>query len=189
MRVIAGTARRTTLVTPAGDGTRPTTDRIKETLFNILAPDLPQTSFLDLFAGSGGIGIEALSRGAAEAVFADHSAEAIRCVNENLRRCHLEERAKVYRGSAMSVLRRLEGAHGPFDIIFLDPPYGRGLEREVLAYLAHSGLADGRTLTIVEARAEEDVSWVSEYGYSVRRVKEYGSNKHLFLAADRTAEV
>ena len=95
MRVIAGTARRLPLVTPKGMETRPTTDRIKETLFNILQNDLPGCHFLDLFAGSGAIGIEALSRGAAKAVFVDNSKEALSCIRQNLEKTHLADRAIV----------------------------------------------------------------------------------------------
>ena len=181
MRVIAGTARRTVLVTPEGAGTRPTTDRIKETLFNILAPTLADASFLDLFAGSGGIGIEALSRGAREAVFADRDSEAIRCIRENLERTKLSDRAQVYPQDALSVLRRLESRHAAFDFIFLDPPYGKELEREVLACLSQSCLADSQTWIIIEARTEEDFSWISDYGFVIDRVKVYGSNKHVFI--------
>ena len=82
MRVIAGSARRINLVTPSGPHTRPTTDRIKETLFNIIQGDIPDSRFLDLFAGSGGVGIEAVSRGAKEAVFVDTDAQALRCIRE-----------------------------------------------------------------------------------------------------------
>ena len=86
MRVIAGIARRRNLVCPSGDGTRPTTDRIKETLFNILQSDLYDIRFLDLFSGSGGIGIEALSRGAKEAVFVENGKEAVSCIKQNLKK-------------------------------------------------------------------------------------------------------
>ena len=93
MRVIAGSAKRTQLKTIEGLGTRPTTDRIKETLFNMIAPYLYDCMFLDLFAGSGAIGIEALSRGAMEAVFVENNPKAMACVKENLKKTHLESRA------------------------------------------------------------------------------------------------
>ena len=94
MRVIAGKARRMTLRTCEGRDIRPTTDRIKETLFNILQSDIYDSSFLDLFAGSGGIGIEALSRGAKEAVFVDNSKDALKCIEDNLKHTRLEERCR-----------------------------------------------------------------------------------------------
>ena len=95
MRVIAGSARRLNLKTIEGLDTRPTTDRIKETLFNMINPRLPGSSFLDLFSGSGGIGIEALSRGAAQAVFVEQNPKAVECIRENLSTTRLEERAVV----------------------------------------------------------------------------------------------
>ena len=185
MRVIAGSARRIGLVTPQGDGTRPTTDRIKETLFNILSPSLADASFLDLFAGSGCIGIEALSRGAASAVFVDRDGDAIACIEENLRRTHLAERATVRREPALGALSRLEGRGEAFDFIFLDPPYGKGLEREVITYLADSCLVNDQTWIIVEAKTEEDFSWVDALGFEIDREKVYGTNKHLFLGRKR----
>ena len=95
MRVIAGSARRLQLKTVEGMETRPTTDRIKETLFNMIGADLIQTQFLDCFAGSGGIGIEALSRGASKAVFIEKNPKAVECIRQNLKTTHLEEKALV----------------------------------------------------------------------------------------------
>ena len=96
MRVIAGKARRLPLVSPEGRGTRPTTDRIKETLFNILQDDIPGCRFLDLFSGSGAIGIEAISRGAKEAVFGEFGKEALSCIRANLKKTKLESQAVVF---------------------------------------------------------------------------------------------
>ena len=109
MRVIAGKARRLLLKTIEGQDTRPTTDRIKETLFNILNPDLPGTTFLDLFSGSGGIGIEALSRGADRAVFIEMNPKAAECIRENLQTTKLEEESVVMNCDVLTGLRRLEG--------------------------------------------------------------------------------
>ena len=185
MRVIAGSARRIPLVTPRGADTRPTTDRIKETLFNILYPLLLNARFLDLFAGSGGIGIEALSRGAGKAVFIEDSREACDCIRTNLEKTHLADRAVLLSEPVLSGLMRLEagssGEKGAFDIIFMDPPYGKGMERRVLAALRTSPLADQNTLIIVEAKAEEDFSYAGETGFQIEREKVYGSNKHVFL--------
>ena len=185
MRVIAGTARRIELKTPKGPGPRPTTDRIKETLYNILAPYLADCFFLDLFAGSGGIGIEALSRGASEAVFVDQDPEAAACIRENLQKTHLEDRGRVMESSALTALRRLEGNGRVFDIIFMDPPYGMGLEREVLEYLQHSAMVDDQTWIIAEAAAEEDFSYLEKLGFMIDRVKRYGTNQHLFIGRVR----
>ena len=180
MRVIAGTARSLPLKCIEGNATRPTTDRIKETLFNILNPDLPGCRFLDLFAGSGAIGIEALSRGAEYAAFADSGRAACECIEENLRFTHLADRARVFFMDAVGALKVMEG-DAPFDFIFLDPPYGRGLERDVLEFLQDSSLADEYTVVILEAALKEDVSWVEQYGFEIKREKKYKTNKHVFM--------
>jgi len=145
MRVIAGTARRLKLETPAGRHTRPTSDKIKETLFNIIQQDLYDARFLDLFSGSGGIAIEALSRGAAEAVLVDNDREALRCIRTNLAHTHFEEQARVMGMDVLQALRRLDQQRKAFDIIFMDPPYSMGLERRILPYLTESSLVHDDT--------------------------------------------
>ena len=115
MRVIAGSARRLLLKTVEGMETRPTTDRIKETLFNMLQNDLYGARFLDLFAGSGAIGIEALSRGAKEAVFVDKGDGQISCIRENLKITHLDEKALVMSSDVIEAVKRLDRAGNPFD--------------------------------------------------------------------------
>ena len=108
MRVIAGSAKRLQLKTIEGMDTRPTTDRIKETLFNMLQPEILDCSFLDLFAGSGAIGIEALSRGAKEAVFVEQSSRACSCIRDNLKTTRLEDGAQVMESDVLFALKRLE---------------------------------------------------------------------------------
>lgn len=181
MRVIAGSARRIQLVTPQGMETRPTTDRIKETLFNILQYELPGCSFLDLFAGSGGIGIEALSRGASEAVFVDNSREAIRCIEMNLQKTRLVDHASVINRDCVSAVRSMNRTGKAFDIIFMDPPYQSGIEREVLSAIRESGLADADTQIIIEAALERELDGSELDGFEIERVKEYKTNKHIFL--------
>ncbi|OGO54310.1 MAG: 16S rRNA (guanine(966)-N(2))-methyltransferase RsmD [Chloroflexi bacterium RBG_16_72_14] len=123
-RVIAGSAKGVRLAAP-GAGTRPFTDRVKQTLFAILEPELEGANVLDLFAGSGAGGIEALSRGAARATFVEHDAGAARVIAENLRRAKLEARSRVTRRDAIAWLTSPEGAaiDGPFDLVLVDPPY------------------------------------------------------------------
>ena len=174
MRVIAGKARRLNLKTVPGMDTRPTTDRIKETLFNILQPELLDCRFLDLFSGSGGIGIEALSRGASYAVFVEKNPKAAACIRENLTFTKLAEDGKLLNMDVLQALRSLEGK-GAFDIIFMDPPYNNELERQVLEYLKDS------TVIIVEADLQTDFSYVESLGYRQLRSKEYKTNKHVFL--------
>ena len=123
MRVIAGKARRIPLKTMDGLNTRPTTDRIKETLFNIIQDDIYGCRFLDLFSGSGGIGIEALSRGAKEAFFVERHKTAAACIRENLEKTHLEKQAVLLCADVFEALRRLSAKEAAMDIIFMDPPY------------------------------------------------------------------
>ena len=179
MRVIAGSRRSIRLTTVKGDKVRPTTDRIKETLFNILQPDIPGASFLDLFSGSGAIGIEALSRGAKEAVLVEQDREALTCIRANLKATRFEAEAQVKPGDVISVLRTLQ--HEPFDLIFMDPPYDLGLEEKVLTVLSQVSYVDEYTKIIVEASVDTDMSYAESLGFSIYREKSYGSNKHIFL--------
>ena len=188
MRVIAGSARSIQLNTPPGNGTRPTTDKIKETLFNMLQFDLPGCLFLDLFAGSGGIGIEALSRGAAHAYFTDTASVPVQIIKENLRKCHLEDRATVIKGDALLQISRIETDRindpkvGDLPIIaFLDPPYDKGMEFPVLKALADAELLDADSIVIVESSLKGDLSPALAYGYEVEREKIYKNQKHTFL--------
>ena len=121
-RVIAGTARGTRLAAP-GEGTRPLADRVKQTLFAILEPDLPGAAVLDLFSGSGAGGIECLSRGAARAVLVERDAIACRVIGENLARTHFAARGRVVHADVRSYLADRAAADGPFDVVLIDPPY------------------------------------------------------------------
>lgn len=180
MRVIAGTAKRIQLKTIEGMDTRPTTDRIKETLFNMISAYLADSCFLDLFSGSGAIGIEALSRGAKRAVFVEQSKKATECIKENLKNTKLSEQAVIYETDVLSALRRLEGREY-FEYIFMDPPYNQLLEKRVLEYLSSSKLLTEDGIIIVEASLETDFSYVTEFGFSVIKEKLYKTNKHIFL--------
>ncbi len=181
MRVIAGSARRLLLKTVEGMETRPTTDRIKETLFNMLQNQIPGCLFLDLFSGSGAIGIEALSRGASLAVMIENNGKAISCIRENLERTKLGDRALVMESDVISGLKKLEGRNYRFHIIFMDPPYNHDHERRVLDYLSHSPMVTEETLIIIEASKETDVSWLVDSGYHLIKTKEYKTNKHIFV--------
>ena len=180
LRVIAGSAKRIQLKTLDGLDTRPTTDRIKETLFNMIAPTIYDSVFLDLFGGSGGIGIEALSRGAREAVFVENNPKAMACIKENLKNTRLESKALTLTRDVMAALYQLEGDK-VFDFIYMDPPYDRELEKRVLEYLAGSELVYEDTVIIVEASRETDFSYLEELGFSMLKEKMYKTNKHVFI--------
>src|SRR5260370_19652899 len=145
MRVIAGEFRSRKLKALPGLDTRPTPDRLRETLFNILTPRIADSVFLDAYAGTGAVGIEALSRGARRAIFVDRARNAAEIIRENLRTLGIESRAEVYRGKALTILERLTA-----DIVFLDPPYARALEYpEALQLLGE----DPRALLIAQHHA------------------------------------
>lgn len=179
MRVIAGTARSLPLKAPAGTDTRPTTDRIKETLFNMLQADVPGSVFVDLFSGSGAIGIEALSRGARKAYFAENAKEPLACIQQNLAFTKLADRAVVLKQDACSALGGIFEKN--VDILFMDPPYDCGHERSVLAVLQGMRYVTQDTIIIVEASLHTDFSWVAEYGFYVQKEKCYKTNKHVFI--------
>ncbi len=180
MRIIAGEARRLPLRTLPGRDTRPTTDRIKETLFNILNPELPGAYFLDLFAGSGQIGLEAISRGGAYCVFVEQSKKACEVIADNMAFTKLGDRCRLMQTDVLGALRQLEGKYR-FDLIFMDPPYGQSLEAAVLQALAASTLLKEDAVIIIEADEHTDFSYVNAYGYEITREKIYKTNKHVFL--------
>ncbi len=158
MRVIAGTARSLRLKTPEGMDTRPTTDRIKETLFNMLQPYLGDALFVDLFSGSGGIGIEALSRGARHAYFVD--------------------RATVLKTDVLSALYGIHEREA--DIVFMDPPYDCGHEERALAVLGEMPWVTENTLIVIETSLRADLSFLENTGFSVEKEKRYKTNRHVF---------
>lgn len=179
MRVIAGEARSLPLKCPQGKDTRPTTDRIKETLFNMLQADIPGCVFVDMFSGSGGIGIEALSRGAKKAYFIENAAPAIACIQDNLQFTKYADKSVVLKQDAVSALHSIFEKEA--DIIFMDPPYGQDLEKQVLSVLSQCKYVTEDTLIIVEAELREDFSYVESLGFAITKEKKYKTNKHVFL--------
>jgi len=180
MRVISGKARRIRLKTIEGNNTRPTTDRIKETLFNILQSDIYEATFLDLFSGSGGIGIEALSRGAKCAVFIENSSEAVKCIKDNLYVTKLLGQAEIIKADARSAIRQLKGRE-PFSIVYMDPPYHEGHEEPVLTELINAKLVDEDSIIVVEAALDTELDFLDKIDLEIEREKRYKTNKHFFL--------
>lgn len=179
MRVIAGVARSMPLKTPEGLDTRPTTDRIKETLFNMLQNDVPGAVFVDLFSGSGAIGIEALSRGARKAYFIENAPKAINCIQQNLQFTKLADSAIILKQDAISALSGIYEKN--VDIIFMDPPYDTGYEENVLRVLQNMKYVTDETLIIVETSLKNDLPYLSEFGFDIVKEKKYKTNKHYFL--------
>ena len=178
MRVIAGTARSLPLKTPEGMDTRPTTDRIKETLFNMLQTKVGGSVFVDLFSGSGGIGIEAISRGANKAYFVEYDKKELACIKDNLNFTKFNDKAMVINADVCSAVDRLREEA---DIIFMDPPYESGLDVAVLRLLKNASCVTEDTLIIVEAALNRDLVEFEECGFYVSKEKKYKSNKHVFL--------
>ena len=171
MRIIAGTARSLPLKTIEGKDTRPTTDKTKETLFNVMQFDVPGAYFLDLFAGSGQIGLEALSRGAAYAAS---------CIEDNIHFTKFDKVSRLMMTDAVTAVRTLEGKY-KFDIVFMDPPYNKELEKEVLITLSDSDILKDDTLIVVEASNDTDFDYLTELGYEIVKEKIYKTNKHVFI--------
>ena len=183
MRVISGTARGLKLKAPEGMNTRPTTDRIKESLFNIIAADLYDICFLDLFGGSGSIGIEALSRGAKKAYFADSSRQSISVIKENIKKARFEDRAVVLSCDHSRALEQIKRTGDVFDIIFLDPPYGKGLVEDALKKIVSLGLIKEEGYIIAEQAADEEPLLID--GLEILRIKDYKTTKMTFLGLSK----
>lgn len=179
MRVIAGTARSLRLKTPEGLETRPTADRIKETLFNMLMPYLSGAVFVDLFAGSGGIGIEAISRGARKAYFVENAQKALDCINENLAHTRFNEQAVVLKQDVFAALRG--SIKDDADVIFMDPPYEQLYEKRALEILSEAEYVTEDTLIVVEATLDTNFDYVERLGFEVTKEKRYKTNKHVFI--------
>ena len=156
MRVIAGVAKGRRLKAPRGWPGRPTADRVKEALFNILSPRVPGSCFLDLFAGTGNVGIEALSRGAERAVFVERDARAVRAIHDNLAAAGCERRAVVLKMDVPAAVREMS-AKERFDLIFVDPPYGMGMEVSALALIGQCGLLKSDGWVVVESGKRENL--------------------------------
>ena len=181
MRVIAGIARSVPLITPRGLETRPTSDQIKETLFNMLQGYTEGANFLDLYAGSGQIGIEALSRGAEFAAFVEKSDEAVKCIKANVDKTKFADKSMILKLEVLSGIRTLELEKKRFDIVFLDPPYNQGLEQGILTALVGSAILNDEVIIIVEASKNTDFSFVDYLGIKIVKDKIYKNNRHLFL--------
>ena len=170
MRVITGTARGRRLKELEGMETRPTTDRVKEGLFSALQFDIEGRKVLDLFAGTGQLGIECLSRGADSAVFVDRRADAVKLIKENLKITELSDKARVVSGDSMEYLKSLREK---FDIIFLDPPYAAGLLEVAISHIAKFDILAPHGIIVAEHPADKSLPALSE-PYRIQRTYRYG---------------
>ena len=170
MRVITGKARGVQLKTPQGMQTRPTADRVKEALFSIINFDLPGARVLDLFGGTGQLGIEALSRDAQSAVFVDAGADACRLIQENLKRTKLDGQGRVVRGDYMEYLNKCRET---FDIILLDPPYGEVFLENALKRITEIDILETNGIIVTERPLGKELPWEFN-GYTRSRDYKYG---------------
>ncbi len=184
MRVIAGTARGVQLKTPDGQATRPTADRVKEALFSIVHFELPGASVLDLFGGTGQLGIEALSRGANRAVFVDSGEPACRLIRENLKRTKFDNRAKVVRSDYLSYLRQCSER---FNIVFLDPPYAEVFLENALKMLTEIDILQSGGIIVAERPVGKALDLFFS-GYTRSRDYKYGNTLLTLYRKDESEE-
>ncbi len=174
MRIITGSARGTKLFTLSGEATRPTAERTKEAVFSIIQFDIEGRKVLDLFAGSGQLSLEALSRGASSAVLCDSSREAVDIIKKNAEKTRLADKCRIYAADASWVINRL---NEKFDLVFLDPPYAAKLIPGVLAKLLSQGILKPTTVIVCESAATEDVfcSTGLDEKFNIKKQSKYGA--------------
>lgn len=179
MRVVSGKSRGTKLIVPEGSNTRPTIDRIKETLFNMISFDIPGCLFLDLFSGSGAIGIEALSRGAKKVAMVEHHTEAVVCIRKNLEKTRLQEDAIVYNIDIYTALQKLKQNNEKFDIVFMDPPYHlEGIDKIFECIRSYNLLNETGYIILERATTNEPLGFE---GYTLIKEKTYKTTTLSFF--------
>lgn len=181
MRIISGTSRGSRLVTLEGTETRPTLDRVKEPLFSIIQMHIKDARVLDLFAGSGALGLETLSRGAESAVFSDISDKAINVIKQNAEKTKLAEKAIVLKGSYEQILKQMKSENKEFDLIFLDPPYKSGLLEDAIKKILEYNLLAKEGIVIIETDMEAELQKVQNVNLHIKDIRKYGRVILLFL--------
>ncbi len=181
MRIIGGTLKGKKLVPLRGMAIRPTADRTREAIFNIIGTKIDGAQVLDLFAGTGAFGLEALSRNSAQAVFIDHDAGAIKTIEKNITACGMQDRAQVIRWDITRNLKCLGSASLAFDIVFMDPPYNRNAVLPTLRHLSQGEVLNPGAAVIVEHSPSEVISEKSE-GFTLINQRRYGKTLVSFLS-------
>ncbi len=181
VRIIAGTAKGKRLQSVRGLKTRPTANRVREAIFNIVSFQLPGAVVLDLFAGTGAFGIEALSRGAAFSVFIDNDRHTLALIEKNLRSCYMDSRSRLIGWNILKNLDCIRAADPPFDLVFMDPPYGRNCLENTLIHLDGTGaLRKGAKIVIEHDRSEPLPDEIP--GYTVYDQRQYGRAMVTFVS-------
>ena len=182
MRIISGKAKGTKLYTLQGDNTRPTLDRVKESIFNIIQSQIPEATVLDLFAGSGALALEALSRGAKEAVLCEISKEAVAVIQKNIEKTHMQEKAKLMLKDFIDAIEDIARLKKTFDIIFLDPPYKTCYDLIAIKSIIEKNLLTQDGIIIVETDEEEKIELIQKIeNITVQDIRRYGRVKLVFL--------
>ena len=185
MRIISGKARGTKLYTLDGTATRPTLDRVKESLFNIIQNDIEDSTVLDLFSGSGAIGLEFLSRGAKRTVLCDNSKDAIKIIKQNVQKTHFEEKVEVYNMEFTKLVERLQNQK--FDIIYIDPPYATDFIKISLEKIIEYELVNENTKIIVETDDETRIlNQIEKMDVEITDKRKYGRATIIFLKYRKT---
>ena len=185
MRIISGKARGTKLYTLEGTATRPTLDRVKESLFNIIQNDIENSTVLDLFSGSGAIGLEFLSRGAKRAVLCDNSKDAIKIIKQNVQKTHFEEIAEVYNTEFTKLIEKLQNQK--FDIIYIDPPYATDFIKISIEKIIEYKLVNENTKIIVETDDETRIlNQIEKMDVEITDKRKYGRATIIFLKYIKT---
>ncbi|MGI6722029.1 MAG: 16S rRNA (guanine(966)-N(2))-methyltransferase RsmD [Anaerovoracaceae bacterium] len=169
MRIVAGDFKGRRLYMPNDELIRPTTEKVKEALFSILAPDIYDANVCDLFAGTGNLGLEALSRGARHCWFCDHAGESIKLIKENVEMCRAEEMSTIIHGDYKKALDSIEREGEKIDIFFLDPPYKKTLLERAMKEIAASGLLAENGLLVAEHHKQKELPDEVE---GLRKIKE-----------------
>ncbi len=185
MRIISGKARGKKLKSPKNSEIRPTLDRVKESLFNIISSKIRDSVFLDLFCGSAAIGLEALSRGAKMVYFIDNNEESVKLANENIQSCNFDKKSyNVQKTDALSFISKSTNANIKFDIIFIDPPYGFQNLEDMLFRISMADIMNPRSLLIAETDKNDEVSedieglrLIDQRIYSITKITIYERNK------------
>ncbi len=183
MRIIAGRAKGLKLAAPAGLEVRPTADRVKESVFNILSTRLMEARVLDLFSGSGNLGLEAWSRGAAEVICVDNDAASLNFIRKNLDKAKAGSQIKIYRSEAAKSIASLYAKKKEFDIIFCDPPYNRGWCDIILKQLKKYNILQKDGILVLEHSKQEEISLPE--GMSLLREEKYGETLVAFFTVEQ----
>lgn len=179
MRIISGLARGTKLYTLEGEQTRPTLDRVKESLFNIIQNEIQGSTFLDLFSGSGAIGLEAASREAKKVILCDNSKKAIQIIKKNIEKTHLQEKIELYQLDYEELLKNK--INEELDIIYIDPPYQTDYAIKSIQIMIENKLINENTNIIIETDREEIINKIEETEVEIKDKRKYGRATLMFL--------